>query len=153
MRKEFVCTYFHINFLAFLKNIHLFRQGYNGLDKKNNKKCYIKLKNCFLYSMNKRRFIFTESIVEGNLQFCINTTLTFEMKQILFLFPEPTNLKSSDSNIFESSLPSGKSASGGDEERTGEEILQPLTVSSSRPERIDFRVSTSSQEQRAAALR
>ncbi|XP_070609883.1 zinc finger CCCH domain-containing protein 14 isoform X2 [Erythrolamprus reginae] len=66
---------------------------------------------------------------------------------------EPTNLKSSESNIFETSLSSGKSATGGSEERTGEEILQPLTVSSSRPERIDFRVSTSSQEQRVAALR
>ncbi|KAL7992613.1 hypothetical protein Chor_016869, partial [Crotalus horridus] len=66
---------------------------------------------------------------------------------------EPTNLKSSESNIFESSLSSGKSASGGNEERTGEEILQPLAVSSSRPERIDFRISTSSQEQRTAALR
>ncbi|XP_039189393.1 zinc finger CCCH domain-containing protein 14 isoform X1 [Crotalus tigris] len=65
---------------------------------------------------------------------------------------EPTNLKSSESNIFESSLSSGKSASGGNEERTGEEILQPLAVSSSRPERIDFRISTSSQEQRTAAL-
>ncbi|XP_007431647.1 zinc finger CCCH domain-containing protein 14 isoform X1 [Python bivittatus] len=66
---------------------------------------------------------------------------------------EPANLKSSESNIFESSLSSGKSTSAGNEERTGEEILQPLTVSSSRPERTDFRVSTSSQEQRAAALR
>lgn len=98
-------------------------------------------------------YIFIESTVEGNLQFCINTTLNFEVKPILLLFLEPTNLKSSESNIFESSLSSGKNASGGNEERTGEEILQPLTVSSSRPERIDFRVSTSSQEQRAAALR
>lgn len=103
--------------------------------------------------MNKKMYIFIESTVEGNLQFCINTSLNFEVKQILLLFLEPTNLKSSESNIFESSLSSGKSASGGSEERTGEEILQPLTVSSSRPERIDFRVSTSSQEQRAVALR
>lgn len=112
----------------------------------------MKLKNCFLYNMNKEVY-FIESTVEGNLQFCINTTLTFEMKKKIFLFPEPANLKSSESNIFESSLSSGKSASDGNEERTGEEILQPLAVSSSRPERIDFRISTSSQEQRAAALR
>ncbi|XP_053141456.1 zinc finger CCCH domain-containing protein 14 isoform X1 [Hemicordylus capensis] len=65
---------------------------------------------------------------------------------------EPSGLKSSESSIFESSLPSGKSVSDGNEERKGEEIIiQPLTVSSSRPERTDSRVSTSSQEQRAAA--
>ncbi|XP_066484310.1 zinc finger CCCH domain-containing protein 14 isoform X2 [Tiliqua scincoides] len=63
---------------------------------------------------------------------------------------EPTSLKSSESSIFESSLPSAKSLSGGNEERRGEESLQPLTVSSSGPERTESRVSTSSQEQRAA---
>ncbi|XP_034963475.1 zinc finger CCCH domain-containing protein 14 [Zootoca vivipara] len=66
---------------------------------------------------------------------------------------EPTNLKSSESNIFESSLPSVKSISSGNEERCGEEVLLPLTVSSSRPERSDSRVSTSSQEQKIAASR
>ncbi|XP_062974015.1 zinc finger CCCH domain-containing protein 14 [Elgaria multicarinata webbii] len=64
---------------------------------------------------------------------------------------EPTSLKSPESNIFETNLPSGKSTSDGSEERRAEEILQPLTVSSSRPERTDSRVSTSSQEQRASA--
>nr|XP_020667077.1 zinc finger CCCH domain-containing protein 14 isoform X3 [Pogona vitticeps] len=59
--------------------------------------------------------------------------------------------KSSESNLFESSLPSGKNLSDGSEERRVEEVLQPLTVSSSRPERTDSRVSTSSQEQNAAA--
>ncbi|KAF7251685.1 Zinc finger CCCH domain-containing protein 14 [Varanus komodoensis] len=62
---------------------------------------------------------------------------------------EPTSLKSPESNIFETNLPSGKSTSSVSEERRGEEILHPLTVSSSRPERTDSRVSTSSQEQRA----
>uniref|UniRef100_A0A8D0BZV4 Zinc finger CCCH domain-containing protein 14 n=1 Tax=Salvator merianae TaxID=96440 RepID=A0A8D0BZV4_SALMN len=63
---------------------------------------------------------------------------------------EPSSLKSSESNIFESNLPSGKNTGGGNEERRGEEVLQPLTVSSSRSERNDSRVSTSSQEQRTS---
>uniref|UniRef100_A0A8C3RRQ9 Zinc finger CCCH domain-containing protein 14 n=1 Tax=Chelydra serpentina TaxID=8475 RepID=A0A8C3RRQ9_CHESE len=66
---------------------------------------------------------------------------------------EPTSLKSSDSNIFESNLPSSKSSSCGSDERRREEILPPLAVSSTRAERNDSRVSTSSQEQRAAAAR
>ncbi|XP_042293837.1 zinc finger CCCH domain-containing protein 14 isoform X2 [Sceloporus undulatus] len=66
---------------------------------------------------------------------------------------EPTNLRSSETSTFDSSLPSGKSTSSGSEERSGEEILQPLTVTSSRPERTDSRVSTSSQEQSAAVTR
>ncbi|XP_075782856.1 zinc finger CCCH domain-containing protein 14 isoform X1 [Pelodiscus sinensis] len=66
---------------------------------------------------------------------------------------EPTSLKSSDSNIFESSLPSSKSSSRGSDERRREEILPPLAVSSTRAERNDFRVSTSTLEQRAAAAR
>lgn len=64
---------------------------------------------------------------------------------------EPTSLKASESSIFESSLPPAKSLSGGDEEKRGEEIRQPLTVSSSLAERTDSRVSTSSQEERAAS--
>uniref|UniRef100_A0A7M4EF62 Zinc finger CCCH domain-containing protein 14 n=1 Tax=Crocodylus porosus TaxID=8502 RepID=A0A7M4EF62_CROPO len=66
---------------------------------------------------------------------------------------EPTSLKSSESSIFESSLPPSKNSSGGSDERRREEILQPLTVSNSRSERNDSRVSTSSQEQRANAVR
>ncbi|XP_054827088.1 zinc finger CCCH domain-containing protein 14 isoform X2 [Eublepharis macularius] len=50
-------------------------------------------------------------------------------------------------------MSSGKSISVGTEERRGEEILQPLAVSSSRPERTDTRVSTSSQDQRGVASR
>lgn len=83
----------------------------------------------------------------------IKTVLNFKLRSNIPVFPEPTNLKSSDSNIFESNLPSGKNILSASEERRGEEILQPLTVSSSRPERTDSRVSTSSQEQRAAAVR
>ncbi|XP_066178053.1 zinc finger CCCH domain-containing protein 14 isoform X3 [Sylvia atricapilla] len=66
---------------------------------------------------------------------------------------EPTNVKSSESNIFESSLPSSKSTSCVSDERRREDNLPPLAVSSSRTERNDSRVSTSSQEQRNAASR
>ncbi|XP_014802517.1 PREDICTED: zinc finger CCCH domain-containing protein 14 isoform X3 [Calidris pugnax] len=66
---------------------------------------------------------------------------------------EPTSVKSSESNIFESSLPSSKSSSCVSDERRREDTLPPLAVSSTRTERNDSRVSTSSQEQRNAASR
>ncbi|RMB98836.1 hypothetical protein DUI87_25055 [Hirundo rustica rustica] len=66
---------------------------------------------------------------------------------------EPTSVKSSESNIFESNLLSSKSSSCVSDERRREDILPPLAVSSSRTERNDSRVSTSSQEQRNTASR
>ncbi|XP_063190814.1 zinc finger CCCH domain-containing protein 14 isoform X3 [Chroicocephalus ridibundus] len=66
---------------------------------------------------------------------------------------EPTSAKSSESNIFESSLPSSKSSSCVSDERRREDTLPPLAVSSTRTERNDSRVSTSSQEQRNTASR
>nr|XP_056707526.1 zinc finger CCCH domain-containing protein 14 [Euleptes europaea] len=66
---------------------------------------------------------------------------------------DPPSLKTSEPNVFENSLSLGKSTSGGIEEKMGEEILPPLAVSSSRPERTEARVSTSFQDQRAVAAR
>ncbi|XP_065541947.1 zinc finger CCCH domain-containing protein 14 isoform X3 [Lathamus discolor] len=66
---------------------------------------------------------------------------------------EPTSVKSSESNIFESNLPSSKSSSCVSDERRREDTLPPLAVSSTRTERNDSRVSTSSQEQRNTASR
>ncbi|XP_014725350.1 PREDICTED: zinc finger CCCH domain-containing protein 14 isoform X3 [Sturnus vulgaris] len=66
---------------------------------------------------------------------------------------EPTSVKSSESNIFESNLPSSKNSSSVSDERRREDILPPLAVSSTRTERNDSRVSTSSQEQRSTASR
>ncbi|XP_058662419.1 zinc finger CCCH domain-containing protein 14 isoform X3 [Ammospiza nelsoni] len=66
---------------------------------------------------------------------------------------EPTSVKSSESNIFESNLPPSKSSSCVSDERRREDILPPLAVSSTRTERNDSRVSTSSQEQRNTASR
>ncbi|KAM6204161.1 zinc finger CCCH domain-containing protein 14 isoform 5-T5 [Sarcoramphus papa] len=66
---------------------------------------------------------------------------------------EPTSVKSSESNIFESNVPSSKSSSCVSDERRHEDILPPLAVSSTRTERNDSRVSTSSQEQRNTASR
>ncbi|XP_056349064.1 zinc finger CCCH domain-containing protein 14 isoform X2 [Oenanthe melanoleuca] len=66
---------------------------------------------------------------------------------------EPTSVKSSESNIFESNLPSSKSSSCVSDERRRGDILPPLAVSSTRTERNDSRVSTSSQEQRNTASR
>ncbi|NXM31949.1 ZC3HE protein, partial [Oxyruncus cristatus] len=61
---------------------------------------------------------------------------------------EPASVKSSESSIFESNLPSSKSTSCVNDDRRREDILPPLAVSSTRTERNDSRVTTSSQEQR-----
>ncbi|XP_064515010.1 zinc finger CCCH domain-containing protein 14 isoform X2 [Pseudopipra pipra] len=66
---------------------------------------------------------------------------------------EPTSVKSSESSIFESNLPSSKSTSCVSDDRRREDILPPLAVSSTRTERNDSRVTTSSQEQRNASSR
>ncbi|XP_036590512.1 zinc finger CCCH domain-containing protein 14 isoform X2 [Trichosurus vulpecula] len=66
---------------------------------------------------------------------------------------EPSSLKSSETNIFESSLPSNKSNLGGGDERRHEDTLLPLAVSSTRSEKNDSRVSTSSQDHRTSTIR
>ncbi|NWU93317.1 ZC3HE protein, partial [Upupa epops] len=66
---------------------------------------------------------------------------------------EPNSVKSSESTIFETTLPSSKSSLCVSEERRREDIAPPLAVSSTRTEKNDSRVSTSSQEQRNSAAR
>uniref|UniRef100_A0A803XKL0 Zinc finger CCCH domain-containing protein 14 n=2 Tax=Meleagris gallopavo TaxID=9103 RepID=A0A803XKL0_MELGA len=66
---------------------------------------------------------------------------------------EPSGTKSSEPNIFESNHSSSKSSSCVSDERRREDTLPPLPVSSTRSERTDSRVSTSSQEQRNTASR
>ncbi|XP_072819659.1 zinc finger CCCH domain-containing protein 14 isoform X3 [Vicugna pacos] len=66
---------------------------------------------------------------------------------------DPSSLKSSDTNIFESNVPSSKSGFSRGDERRHEAAVPPLAVSSTRPEKRDSRVSTSSQEQKAANVR
>ncbi|XP_042669946.1 zinc finger CCCH domain-containing protein 14 isoform X1 [Centrocercus urophasianus] len=66
---------------------------------------------------------------------------------------EPSGTKSSEPNIFESNHSSSKSSSCVSDERRREDTLPPLAVSSTRSERTDSRVSTSSQEQRNTASR
>ncbi|XP_068802861.1 zinc finger CCCH domain-containing protein 14 isoform X7 [Struthio camelus] len=66
---------------------------------------------------------------------------------------ETTSVKSSESNIFESNLPSNKNSSCVSDEKRHEDILPPLAVSSTRAEKNDSRVSTSSQEQRNTSSR
>ncbi|XP_068948495.1 zinc finger CCCH domain-containing protein 14 isoform X2 [Petaurus breviceps papuanus] len=66
---------------------------------------------------------------------------------------EPSSLKSSETNIFESGLPSNKSSLGGGDERRHEDTLLPLAVSSTRSEKNDSRVSTSSQDHRTSTIR
>ncbi|XP_057589793.1 zinc finger CCCH domain-containing protein 14 isoform X3 [Hippopotamus amphibius kiboko] len=66
---------------------------------------------------------------------------------------DPSSLKSSDTNIFDSNVPSNKSSFSRGDERRHEAAVPPLAVSSSRPEKRESRVSTSSQEQKATNVR
>ncbi|XP_049753310.1 zinc finger CCCH domain-containing protein 14 isoform X3 [Elephas maximus indicus] len=66
---------------------------------------------------------------------------------------EPSSLKSSDSNIFDSSVPFNKGSLSRGDERKHEATVPPLAVSSTRSEKRDSRVSTSSQEQKTTSVR
>ncbi|XP_036061630.1 zinc finger CCCH domain-containing protein 14 isoform X9 [Onychomys torridus] len=66
---------------------------------------------------------------------------------------EPSSLKSTDTSIFDSTVPSNKSSFSRGDERRHEAAVPPLAVSSSRPEKRDSRVSTSSQEQKSTNVR
>ncbi|XP_023484010.2 zinc finger CCCH domain-containing protein 14 isoform X6 [Equus przewalskii] len=66
---------------------------------------------------------------------------------------DPSSLKSSDTNIFDNNVPSNKSNFSRGDERRHEAAVPPLAVSSTRPEKRDSRVSTSSQEQKTTSVR
>ncbi|NXS06934.1 ZC3HE protein, partial [Neodrepanis coruscans] len=98
-----------------------------------------------------------EQMTEDLSLFLGNNTVRFTVwyvhKLLVPVSTEPTSVKSSESSIFESNLPSSKSSSCVSDERRREDVLPPLPVSSTRTERNDSRVSTSSQEQRNSASR
>ncbi|XP_058511296.1 zinc finger CCCH domain-containing protein 14 isoform X3 [Ochotona princeps] len=64
-----------------------------------------------------------------------------------------SSLKSSDTKIFDSNVPSTKSSASRAEERRHEATVPPLAVPSSRSEKRDSRVSASSQEQKSTNVR
>ncbi|XP_049468320.1 zinc finger CCCH domain-containing protein 14 isoform X3 [Panthera uncia] len=66
---------------------------------------------------------------------------------------DPSSLKASDTNIFDNNVSSNKSSFGRGDERRHEAAVPPLAVASTRPEKRDSRVSTSSQEQKATNVR
>ncbi|XP_036285423.1 zinc finger CCCH domain-containing protein 14 isoform X9 [Pipistrellus kuhlii] len=66
---------------------------------------------------------------------------------------DPSSLKSSDTNIFDSNVPSNKSSFSRGDERRHEAAVPPLAVSSTRSEKRESRVSSSSQEQKATNAR
>uniref|UniRef100_A0A8C9A3X1 Zinc finger CCCH domain-containing protein 14 n=1 Tax=Prolemur simus TaxID=1328070 RepID=A0A8C9A3X1_PROSS len=66
---------------------------------------------------------------------------------------EPSSLKSSDTNIFDSNVPSSKSNFSRGDERRHEAAVPPLAISNTRPEKRNSRVSTSSQEQKTTNIR
>ncbi|XP_028915497.1 zinc finger CCCH domain-containing protein 14 isoform X1 [Ornithorhynchus anatinus] len=100
-----------------------------------------------------------EQMTEDLSLFLGNNTIRFTvwlhgvLDKLRSVTTEPTSVKPSESNIFESNPPSNKSSSGGGDERRREEVLPPVAVSSTRTERNDSRVTTSSQEQRATTVR
>ncbi|XP_036700917.1 zinc finger CCCH domain-containing protein 14 isoform X6 [Balaenoptera musculus] len=73
--------------------------------------------------------------------------------QELGAYVDPSSLKSSDTNIFDSNVPSNKSSFSRGDERRHEAAVPPLAVSSTRPEKRESRASTSSQEQKATNVR
>ncbi|XP_004837146.1 zinc finger CCCH domain-containing protein 14 isoform X6 [Heterocephalus glaber] len=66
---------------------------------------------------------------------------------------EPSSLKSSDTTIFDNNVPSNKSSFSRGDERRHEATVPPLAISSTRPEKRDSRVATSSQEQKTNNMR
>ncbi|XP_054423155.1 zinc finger CCCH domain-containing protein 14 isoform X5 [Pteronotus mesoamericanus] len=66
---------------------------------------------------------------------------------------DPSSLKSSDTNIFDSNVPSNKSSFSRGDERRHEAAVPPLAVSGTRPEKRDSRISSSSQEQKTNNVR
>ncbi|XP_064231204.1 zinc finger CCCH domain-containing protein 14 isoform X10 [Aotus nancymaae] len=66
---------------------------------------------------------------------------------------EPSSLKSSDTNIFDSNVSSNKSSFSRGDERRHEAAVPPLAIPSTRPEKRDSRVSTSSQESKTTNVR
>ncbi|NXA37064.1 ZC3HE protein, partial [Eudromia elegans] len=98
-----------------------------------------------------------EQMTEDLSLFLGNNTVRFTVWYVCELLvpvsTETTSIKSSESNIFESNLPSSKSTSCVSDEKRREDTLPPLAVSSTRTERNDSRVSTSSQEQRNTTSR
>ncbi|CAK6431852.1 unnamed protein product [Pipistrellus nathusii] len=66
---------------------------------------------------------------------------------------DPSSLKSSDTNIFDNNVPSNKSSFSRGDERRHEAAVPPLAVSSTRSEKRESRVSSSSQEQKATNVR
>ncbi|NWH56626.1 ZC3HE protein, partial [Geococcyx californianus] len=100
-----------------------------------------------------------EQMTEDLSLFLGNNTVRFTvwlhgvLEKLRSVTTEPSSVKSSESNIFESNLPSSKGSSCVNDEKKREDVLLPLAVSSTRTERNDSRVSTSSQEQRNTASR
>ncbi|XP_032734483.1 zinc finger CCCH domain-containing protein 14 isoform X6 [Lontra canadensis] len=66
---------------------------------------------------------------------------------------DPSSLKSSDTSIFDNNVSSNKSCFSRGDERRHEAAVPPLAVASTRPEKRDSRVSTSSQEQKTTTVR
>ncbi|XP_032143569.1 zinc finger CCCH domain-containing protein 14 isoform X3 [Sapajus apella] len=66
---------------------------------------------------------------------------------------EPSSLKSSDTNIFDSNVSSNKSSFSRGDERRHEAAVPPLAIPSTRPEKRDSRVATSSQESKTTNIR
>ncbi|XP_028362256.1 zinc finger CCCH domain-containing protein 14 isoform X7 [Phyllostomus discolor] len=66
---------------------------------------------------------------------------------------DPSSLKSPDTSIFDSGVPSNRSSLGRGDERRHEAAVPPLAVSSSRPEKRDSRISAGSQEQKTNNVR
>ncbi|KAM5242798.1 zinc finger CCCH domain-containing protein 14 isoform 1-T1 [Hipposideros larvatus] len=100
-----------------------------------------------------------EQMTEDLSLFLGNNTIRFTvwlhgvLDKLRSVTTDPSSLKSSDTNIFDSNVPSNKSSFSRGDERRHEAAVLPLAVSSTRSEKRDSRVSASSQEQKTTNVR
>ncbi|XP_019497853.1 PREDICTED: zinc finger CCCH domain-containing protein 14 isoform X4 [Hipposideros armiger] len=100
-----------------------------------------------------------EQMTEDLSLFLGNNTIRFTvwlhgvLDKLRSVTTDPSSLKSSDTNIFDTNVPSNKSSFSRGDERRHEAAVLPLAVSSTRSEKRDSRVSASSQEQKTTNVR
>ena len=93
------------------------------------------------------------SLFQGNNTIWFTVWLHGVLDKLSSVPTNPPSLKPSDTNLFDGNVPSNKSSFSRGDERKRKAAVPPLAVSSTRPEKRESRVSTSSQEQKATNVR
>ena len=93
------------------------------------------------------------SLFQGNNTIWFTVWLHGVLDKLSSVPTNPPSLKPSDTNLFDGNVPSNKSSFSRGDERKRKAAVPPLAVSSTRPEKRESRVPTSSQEQKATNVR